>query len=161
MLSIDEYGNCFRFNGGLVNDAKSNTTSQSTPIRLSFKPGYENGLRLEMYTGNSERQQKFNYVNGIRVVVHNQSLTPFPSFNGIDVATGLVTNIAVSRTFINRLQAPYSSQCERPNSVNWNENDVLKFLKTSFNFINYNNQQCMAACLQIYMIQVTAFKINF
>ncbi len=148
-----DYGNCFRFNGGLVNEAGKKNSSQSSPIKLAYKAGYENGLRLEMYTGNSELQQKFNYDNGVRVIVHNQSVQPFPSLDGIDVAPGLLTNIAISRTFTNRLQAPYTSQCLDSSNVDWNQNDVLKFLKASFVILDYNQKQCMIACLQMFIIK--------
>lgn len=43
------------------------------------------------------------------MIVHNQSVIPFPDEDGIDVAVGLQTNVAISRTFYNRLSDPYSN----------------------------------------------------
>lgn len=46
------YGSCFRFNGGLRDKAQSGIRYfYPSSIRKISKPGWRNGLRLELYTG--------------------------------------------------------------------------------------------------------------
>ena len=65
------------------------------------------------------------YKSGFRVIVHNQSVIPFPDEDGIDVAVGLQTNVAISRTFYNRLPDPYSKCIDSFTSTVAQKNDVL------------------------------------
>ena len=43
------YGNCYRFNGNDVANYR---------IKQTKKPGWQNGLRLELYTGDQGKQKK-------------------------------------------------------------------------------------------------------
>jgi hypothetical protein len=148
-----DYGNCFRFNGGLVNKAGhqiNNPIKQN--IKMVSKIGSDNGLRLELFTGNIRLQQQFNYKNGIRVLVHNQSIEIFTNFEGIDVPTGSLTNIAMTKTFINHLPSPYTSNCLDTSNVDWNQNDILRFMKKSFKIGDYNQKHCLKVCYQRFII---------
>ena len=51
------YGNCFRFNGNDANRTNSSVFPDfvNYPIRKTKKPGWENGLRLELYTGDQSK----------------------------------------------------------------------------------------------------------
>ena len=50
------YGNCFRFNGNDPNRKGSNYPHYvNYPIKQSKKLGWENGLRLELYTGDQSK----------------------------------------------------------------------------------------------------------
>ena len=97
-----DYGSCYSFNLGKVNNASLNP-DEKRAILKSQKSGWENGLQLELFVGNPDQQQQFNYKGGVRVIVHNHSITPFPNDDGIDVGTGQQTNVAVSRNFIKHL----------------------------------------------------------
>ncbi len=97
------YGSCFSFNLGKVNNASKYGKIEKKEILESKNSGWNNGLQLELYVGNPDRQQKYNFKGGVRIVVHNQSITPFPNDDGIDVATGQQTNVAISRSFVNHL----------------------------------------------------------
>ena len=54
------YGSCFRFNGGLRDKAQNGGhTYYPSAIRKTSKPGWRNGLRLEMYTGENRISKCF------------------------------------------------------------------------------------------------------
>ena len=157
------YGNCFRFNGGdeiQVNMSGGEHTYNGTMVRKSTKPGWTNGLRLELYTGDLDYQQQFTYKTGIRLIVHNQSIMPFPVEDGIDVAVGMQTNVAVSRTFFKRLPFPYSDCIDNDfNDVSnhrYKSNIYLTKVKELINagkVKEYQQSICMKACFQYYIIQ--------
>jgi hypothetical protein len=46
--------------------------------------------------GDTKEQQQFNYKGGVRVLVRNQSDSPFPIDFGMDVATGIQVNIILN-----------------------------------------------------------------
>lgn len=121
------YGNCFRFNGGeLENQTREDIgyIVPTPPVRKSSKIGWRR-LRLEWYIGDQISQQQYTFKSGIRLIVHNQSYTPFPFENGIDVATGLQTNVAISRSFTNRLPYPYSNCIDELNEKTSSQNEIL------------------------------------
>lgn len=85
------YGNCFSFNMGQVNNVGGtvwggNQWANITPILPANFAGEARGFQLEMYTGSPDNQ-KYSANNGLRVMVHNQSLLPVPTDDGIDVPT--------------------------------------------------------------------------
>ncbi len=150
------YGSCFSFNLGKVNNASPKYLTEKRDILKSEKSGWENGLQLELFVGSETSQQQYAYKSGVRVIVHNQSITPFPNIDGIDVATGQQTNIMISRSFIKHLSEPYS-QCINPNKneIDWNKNDIFKFMKNYYDekFESYSQKFCLKVCLQKYLIE--------
>ena len=117
-----KYGNCYRFNG---NDTLIELRSSPSPsplllngggkLRNSTRPGAKNGLRLELFVGDPLTQQRYSYSSGIYLIVHNQSIVPVADETGIELATGLQTNVAVTRSFIRKLSRPYSNCIEELN----------------------------------------------
>lgn len=147
-----DYGSCFRFNGGKTNHAGETSNITLNPIKTVTTSGWENGLQLELFIGNVYEQQQYNFKSGVRLFVHNQSIVPFPNDDGIDVAAGQQTNIAVSRQFIKKLGKPYSD-CLDTLTINWHQNDVLDFMRKAFEFEEYDQIFCIKACQQLYNIQ--------
>lgn len=82
------YGNCFSFNLGQVNNAGLSSVSSVSSILAANFPGLAKGLQLEMYAG-SPVNQMYSYNNGIRVTVHNQSIVAIPLDDGLNVPTGM------------------------------------------------------------------------
>jgi hypothetical protein len=70
--------------------------------------GSDRGLSLELFLGDDPTQSQFVTNSGARVVIHNQSTTPLINSEGVDISTGFQTNIGVRRSFISKLDAPYS-----------------------------------------------------
>jgi hypothetical protein len=144
------YGDCFSFNLGLINNAGYSKTTNSLLKKSSF-PSETNALQLELYVGSPENQA-FTYGAGIRVTVFNQSVIPFPKDIGISVPTGLKTDIQVSRTFISHLDKPYSNCLTDP--VDYTQNNILETLKNNYSIGSnmYKQSFCLKVCLQQYII---------
>ena len=149
------YGNCFRFNGLDPNASNAEYYYKGhRELKQSTKAGWRNGLRLELYVGDPTRQQQYVYKSGIRVIVHNQSITPFPDQNGIDVSPGQQTNVAVSRTFINRLSLPYSDCVDELTQTKAVGNDLLiemLSLISRSKVKKYEQEICLKICFQKYI----------
>jgi hypothetical protein len=151
------YGNCYRFNGGssLSNQSFSYHKFSSYDLKKTTKTGWENGLQLELYTGNQGVQQQYTYKTGVRVIIHNVSIVTFTDIDGIDVAVGSQTNVAVSRTFMYRLGTPYSDCIDDLNEEVANENSILEMMyeQKQTNLISqYQQDYCLQMCYQIYII---------
>lgn len=136
-----DYGNCYRFN------------HNASSLKLTQKPGQDNGLRLELFVGIPDVNQRFVLKSGVRVIIHNQSITPFPDEDGIDVSAGKQTNIAIGRVFVNRLPDPFSD-CIDNLDLNHNKNLALQYIEIMSNLSNskYNQKYCLKLCLQQYVI---------
>jgi len=88
------YGSCFRFNG-------------KEPFKENDMPGDFYGLKLEINTGDSTKMPDFISENGYRLFILDQLTEPTLG-EGIDIATGMKTNIDIKKTVINRLEYPYN-----------------------------------------------------
>jgi amiloride-sensitive sodium channel subunit delta len=121
------YGLCYRFNQG--RDLSGRVVNIST-LGLA---GLKQGLQLELYAGHKS-QEKYMQTRGFRIIVFNKSdVNQMGQDVGIDVATGLNTNIAVQRTFTTHLSAPHGNCLPTDIAkINWNQNDVLKFMYDNY-----------------------------
>ena len=139
------YGNCYRFNGG------SNSSGNTVPVLKATKSGPRYGLELEIDVGEPESAQYLSYRAGIRVIVHNQSDTAiFPEEDGINVATGFYTDIAVTRTFSTKMAAPFSDCLDSLNEQNTKSNDYFGLIYKRFGKDGYSQKYCVKVCLQKY-----------
>ncbi len=148
------YGDCFSFNLGLINNAGYNATNSISPILKSSFSGAANALQLELFVG-SPANQELTYGSGIRVTVYNQSVIPFPKDMGITVPTGMQTDIIVSRTLIYHLGQPYSNCLSDP--VDYTQNVILQTIQNNYTVSNvisqvYKQSYCLKVCLQQYII---------
>ena len=148
------YNNCFSFNMGQVNNAggTSGTTPTTTsPILNANFPGAAKGFQLEMYTGSPDNQM-YSVNNGLRVVVHNQSIVAFPLDDGLDIPTGMQTDLIVKRTFYYHLNAPYSNCLTDP--VDYTQNSILQVMLSNYSVgtVVYKQSYCLKVCLQQYII---------
>ena len=148
------YGNCYRFNGGpAVTSDQSNPdySYTSEPVKKAYKPGWRNGLRLELY---STTGMPYSYKNGFRLIVHNQSTPVYPDEDGIDVPLGFQTNLAVKRTFLNRLPSPYSDCITVLNEKIASTNSVLQkvYQQIQTGLIwQYKSKYCFNMCYLLYV----------
>lgn len=95
------YGNCYSFNSGY--DSNGNKTG----IKKTTKPGWRNGLQLELDIGPLD-SLTFSYRSGFRIVIRNQSFNAFPEEEGISVKSGTETSVGISKTISRKLAEPYS-----------------------------------------------------
>jgi hypothetical protein len=118
------FGLCWRYNMG------RNLKGITVPIRMIGEAGFRNGLQLELYVGHAELQEKYSTRRGFRVLVFNKSTVyPVAEDIGVDVATGMETNIGVRRTFTTHLPAPFSNCLPIDTSqIDWSQNDALNFM---------------------------------
>lgn len=150
------YGNCFRFNGfDKKNQSFMNHNYSLYEVKYAKKSSWRNGLRLELYSGDQSSQQQFNYKIGFRVIVHNQSTFIFPDEDGIDVGVGKQTNIAVARTFTNRLARPYSDCIDDNDARSFTHSIYLMLVRNQLlagRLRRYQQDYCVKVCYQQYII---------
>lgn len=78
MYYDSNYGNCYRFNGGL------DANNRRIDIFKSRKPGKRNGLRVDLFIG---LYNNTDDVSGVHIIIHNRSITP--TYNeGVDISPG-------------------------------------------------------------------------
>jgi hypothetical protein len=118
------YGICSRFNQG--RDLFGNNTNIST-VSMA---GISHGLQLELYAGYAAGQEKYTATRGFRVSVFNKTaLDQIVKEQGIYVATGFSTDIAVRRTVLTHLPGQYGPCLPLDvKQIDWNQNAHLKFM---------------------------------
>lgn len=79
--------------------------------------------------------------SGARVVVHNQSVQPIISSEGIDIATGFKTNVAFRSSFLSRLDNPYSDCIKNTTSPDSFDSFYYKAIFNTLNMTSYR-QKC-------------------
>jgi hypothetical protein len=143
-----EYGNCFRFNGNLINTKKTHANNP------------KGGLKLELYIGNNSFQSDI-YTNkkGFRVLVHNQSQRHNNDYfielenKGYDVMPGFETNLIVKRIFYDRYPKP-NGKCVDDQTKNYKYQ--TKCMSKFFNDYKqniYSQELCQKYALQSYLDQ--------
>lgn len=87
----------------------------------------------------------------MRVVIHNQSVIPFPDEEGFDVSTEFQTNIEISRKSISHLSEPYSNCLSEidPSIFKKKNTKTLQQLYIEFGQTNYNQKYCLKVCFQV------------
>jgi hypothetical protein len=126
-----DYGNCFKIAG--FNNQELRTT----------KNGYKGGLQLELYIGNSSLYEPFTNKRGIKVLINNISdnLNDLED-EGIDVPAGFLTNIAVKRTFFQRLDYPYSNCVKDLTQNGQYQTKTIKSMFENLNITLYSQKLC-------------------
>ena len=151
------YGNCFRFNGGdQDNQTMADFEFKSYDIKKVSKIGWRNGLQLEMFAGAPGYQQQYTPKIGFRIIVHNQSIIPFPDEDGVDAPTGFETNVAISRTFMRRLPDPYSNCITEVTEKEASKNEILMEMfwqKQNGKIFQYQANYCQKICYQYFIIK--------
>jgi hypothetical protein len=107
---------------------------------------------MELFIGHPTQQQQYTFKTGVRVIIHNQTIEPLPEEDGINVATGQQTDIAISRSFINKLQRPFS-QCQMSNLNTSTKSmfELVNEMSNSFNITVYVQKFCMKLCFHHYV----------
>ena len=135
-----DFGACYRFNDGLNN-----------PIQSLNRAGEKYGLQMELFAGDPSQQVQYTFLNGFRIIVHNQSFDTFVHEDGQNVPVGRQTSIAIQRNFINYLPSPYN-ECIEENFNDFFQNDLIEFIKTVMNKTTYSRKYCQKLCTQLYAI---------
>ena len=136
------HGNCFRYNS--VYNISSNFLNKKKIYRL----GKDGGLQMKIYTGSNEA---FNPEDskGLKIMIHNSSINPSVD-EGFYVPTGLETNIAVKRLFVNKKEKPYSDCVSDIDNLN---SSLINYLRQ--NGYDYRQYDCINLCLQRFIIKTS------
>jgi len=129
------YGLCYRFN--------SNSTFKSN------KAGKLNGFKIDILTGLEEDFLELGSIsNGLHVYIHNKSFLPSIS-EGVEIATGFVTNLMIRQIFNYRQPEPFNDCKLNPkyfqNNLSYRQKDCfdIKFLQYFSTMCNYSSQNIM------------------
>jgi hypothetical protein len=137
------YGNCFSFNSGF------NSSGHKVDLKMSSLAGSSYGLQLDLYVNSYENLTLFNSVmsgKGIIIRIDNQTNVIDYAAEGISVAAGLVTNLALSRENKFIQKEPYSNCILDNDATTSFDSDIYKAILGS-NF-SYSQQFCLTQCFQ-------------
>lgn len=142
-----DYGNCFTFNSGY--DQKGN----KVPIRKINEPGSERSFKLELFLGDEFSQGIWMQQSGAKVIVHNQTVNPLVEAEGQELATNYQTDIGFTRSFLTKLESPYSQCVKNIFSPEGYKSEFFKATFTILNMTSYRQKSCIRLCLQRYIRQ--------
>ncbi len=138
-FQLSEFQKCYRFNA--VRYVSGNKTS----VKKARRYGKNYGLNIELYIGiPGTCESPFNVREGIVVYVHNNTFNVTSESNGVQLAAGAETNIAIDRTYITHQLAPYSkSPCIQPNNrADYiSAGPVNKYIDATFDIFDYYSQE--------------------
>lgn len=118
-----QYGNCYTFN------------SQETKSPLiSHHAGSDFGLEIEIDPLESTYLDITPNV-GLLVIIHNKDEYPNIAADGINISPGYETHMAITKTSIKRLPAPYRDKC-----FNYNRSETDAFIRSE--------SDCIQMCIQ-------------
>ena len=115
------YGNCFTFNSGFAKNGSK------IPIRKMNEPGSDHSFKLELFLGDEIALGYYMIQSGAVVVIHNQSYTPLIEQEGLLLSTNYQTDFGVTRSFLNKLDAPYSMCVKGIQEINLIYRNALMF----------------------------------
>ncbi|XP_077864394.1 uncharacterized protein LOC144349923 [Saccoglossus kowalevskii] len=93
------YGNCYTFNHG----------NDGSDLKRATNTGSEYGLKLTLFTEQSEYISIFGQESGVRFMVHDPFTTPFLGDMGIDAKTGTATSVIIKQREEKRASPPWGN----------------------------------------------------
>ena len=127
-----EYGNCYTFNG--------NGTGTTRTVSRT-----KTGLQMELFTG---IPGDFSFERGMYVTVHNKSMVPLTKYEGVKASVGTSTDIGITRTFINKLDAPYSDCRKDVSQYTSTDSYYFKYIIDNMTNTVYTQNLCYQVCFQ-------------
>ena len=131
-----KYGNCYTFNSGIDQNYQAVRTLSTS------KPGPSQGLSMRI---NIQQEDYLKYVSdeaGVRVMLHNQGMMPFPYLEGFSVSPGTATSVGMQKTVISRVDRFGNHTCWDVNELD-KDNVYRKFHKIT----QYTQQTCHNSCI--------------
>lgn len=146
-FQLNEFQKCYKFNSG------QNYDGSEAKIRKARRYGKSYGLQLELFIGLPDKcLSPFSQTFGMVVYVHNLSQIVTEETNGILVAPGTETNIAVDRTSLVHKPKPYSDCLPNLDASSANSKLALFALKKN-RFKMYSQEACLVMCQQDFWIK--------
>lgn len=135
----NDFGNCYTFNDIFDGNRKIKDTLKTS------KSGLENGLKMEIFVGISGKQDFFSIKKGTKVAIHQRGVRPLLKYDGIELSTGIASNIAISRTNYSQEPPPYSKCRSNPNTF---LSDDSVYHSYTLSISKYYQKLCYEICLQ-------------
>jgi hypothetical protein len=145
LYRLNDFQSCFTFNSGKYPNGTERKLKQARRYGKSY------GLQLELYVGTRDYcTSPLSSTAGIVLYVHNSSDIITEDSNGIHLAPGTETNIAIDRTFVSQLPYPYSNCIENTAKQENIPNDMIrKTLELGL----YSQQTCFILCYQDFVLK--------
>lgn len=146
-FQTSEFQSCFKFNSGQLRNGSK------TDIKQARRYGKNYGLQLEMFVGLPEKCiSPLISTYGVTLYVHNSSTQIDSNTNGIALSPGTQNSIAIDRTFVTKMPAPYSD-CV-PNTNSPSDYPDKPIIADTFRFASrYTQFTCMQICYQHYLVK--------
>ncbi|XP_013398048.1 degenerin-like protein unc-105 [Lingula anatina] len=131
-------GNCFIFNSGWNNSS----------ILRATESGPNFGLSLTFNIEQSEYVGDLTQTAGVRVLVHDQDVMPFPEDQGFLAAPGEMTFVGIKMVEIDRYGGRYTT-CKKTDTFNITEN----MYQALYPSVGYSQKACKKTCYQRTVIE--------
>lgn len=106
-----------------------------------------NDIIFSIFKGEPLNMNSFGVASGAHIIVHNKTENPIFK-DGVDAATGSMSNIAINREFISKVASPYS---DCTNNI---DSDNLFYVKVlADNNQTYSQSKCFLLCYQRYLVE--------
>ncbi|XP_064627110.1 amiloride-sensitive sodium channel subunit gamma-like [Lineus longissimus] len=139
------FGNCFSFN---VKNAYDEA------VKKTSSPGPLHGLSVMLYIDQGDYFHEVADSAGIKVIVHNQDVMPFPQDHGLLVAPGFQTQIGIRKVSIERMSSPHGA-CENLTTAEALARDAHVEMLYG---VKYTSQGCEKTCLQKAIVETCGCK---
>lgn len=143
---LGDYQKCYSFNSGY------NFNGTPTEIRPVSRYGKNYGLHVELFLDvpeNCKTPLSPNY--GLVVFIHNSTNLVWDETNGFDVMSGYETDVAVDRTRLLKLPAPFSDCIDNTDSSA--AASASEAVLSTFQLANsYTQQTCLQLCYQDFLV---------
>lgn len=144
VVPIGEFRKCYQFNSG-------NESDNQQIKKITGQQGRTGGLQLELYIGDEEDcQSPLTTTAGLLIYVNNFKYTLTEEDYAVQVPPGTQADIAVERTEIKKLAAPFSDCFNNETAVK--DSIVTKTINLS-PFHLYTQQYCLQICFEEFLIE--------
>jgi hypothetical protein len=133
------YGNCYSFNTGF------NASGEPIALKESSVSGWVFGLKVELYVNFNQNLSIFNDASGLMVRIGNSSYVTDQNLDGIRIASGFRTDVAINREFNQMMPQPYSNCLADSNLINYDSELFNLILNSPY---QYSQKMCLGQCYQ-------------
>lgn len=143
-FKLNEYQTCYSFNSG------RNSNGDSVDLRHVRRYGKSYGLHAELYLGEpDECVSPLSDRYGLVVFVHNADTAVWSDDSGVEVMSGYETDVALDRTQLIKMPAPFSDCIQDDQPPSDSDHLVLDTFRVTD---TYTQQTCMQMCYQKFLV---------
>jgi len=132
-----------------INKDEFGFISYTFKSQLAYQRGIQFGLEIGLNLTSISFNSTFNYKDGVRIIIHNQTLDPNYylgySDNGLNLAPVLIYEIPVNRIFSYKLGYPYNNCLKDVKSIDSFDSDLYRFMIKSTNY-SFRYTDCLMYC---------------